>query len=274
MKSLLATIFVLCLLRPALSIYKINDTLTKPLYASDLAYLLKGNPSSHFPGPSMLNYLLYGTSEAGFYYYEFLQNYGIKSKNFNQGNLVIGNDGVLGGICYGDNHTVILPIQNSHIQEIPIANLNKYFPYGFTILNNYYSFDQNFLGSVYSTFAGSKFCQPCQMELQTFNNVELTSFLTGIYLNQTSLYDGKGINLYSYIQHYDYPTKKGIMLGCFYDENNNGSFSIGILDSNNNNSIPFVIDSYHDLSLNGNIHLKFNGKRGIYDLNAVFHLTA
>ena len=99
--------------------YNINHTFPV-LHSSYLALRLVGNESSDFPGSSFLNYILYGTKEQLFFYYEFLLNYGSKALNCSDGNLVIGNDALLGGICFGDNSEVIIPIYGSKIESVPI----------------------------------------------------------------------------------------------------------------------------------------------------------
>ena len=108
----------------------INNTLVDTDY---LAQSLVGYTSSNFPGSSFLNYALYGITEQRFYYYEFLQNFGEHVDTCYDRRLIIGNDGLLGGICLSST-TAIIPVPGSTIQHISISLLNKYFPNGYTFL--------------------------------------------------------------------------------------------------------------------------------------------
>ena len=77
-------------------IYSNSININNTLWLTDyLAQSLVGYTTSNFPGSSFLNYALYGITEQRFYYYEFLQTFGVKDYTCSDGNLIIGNDGLL-----------------------------------------------------------------------------------------------------------------------------------------------------------------------------------
>lgn len=198
MKIYVIGILFSILLNKVYSTQLINNTFL-PVSMMYIAEELIGLPSSNFPSSSMLNYILYGYFSTTFFYYEFLREYGQSTNTFDNGNLVIGNDGVLGGICYG-NQIVIIPIPNQAITRVPINYLNKYFPNGYSILQNTKVYDNYpYSGDVYGTFSGSKICDPCKMQLHTYKDYDLLSYKSVLYLQSRVIKEGNSISFYGYI---------------------------------------------------------------------------
>ena len=131
-------ILVLCILL-AIEIcttnFNINLTTSQFVIVKE-ANTLIGSSTKAFPKEAFINFILFGRSDVPFKYYDFISTYGYKTNMLAPSNLVIGNDGKLGGIAI-DNISVAIPIINGKVTKVPSSSLKKYFSKGFTILANY-----------------------------------------------------------------------------------------------------------------------------------------
>ena len=246
----------------------INDCFLAKL-RGDIALDLVGMPSSNFPGSSMLNYILYGTSDAGFSYKDFLNHYGYKVDYFPYGTVIIGNDGMLGGMYFWLGE-IVLPIKSQQIQLIKEDDLPKYFPNGYTILRNDNQFDNKpYSGNMSGKAGDYVICSSCNVDLLNYKDSDLFSLYTLFSLYQgEKLYDPY-INLYGYIENYNTTNKSGIMKATFYDASSTLEFVP--LNIDNNNSVYFTIDKQSDLSFHGNISLNYNGSLLNYIFEGKMH---
>ena len=241
----------------------INNTLSDPDY---IAYSVIGNASSNFPGSSFLNYALYGITEQRFYYYEFLQNFGEQGDSCPQSTLIIGNDGLLGGICYG--YYAIVPVPGSSIQIISNSLFNKYFPNGYTFLKRtaYFSFS-GYKGYTYTMVNSSTMCNPCNMSLYSYWDSPLFSYGSLYYFIQDEV-SGK-VPFYIYIHGYINQInlggiQKGAMHVAYVYSPGSGSTIYG---PNSENLIQFSIDVKNQFHFEGNLNMTINGSLSNYAFN-------
>jgi len=247
----------------------INDTNSDLGFIGDIAGLLVGSASSNYPGPSFLNFVLYGSRDAGFFYYHYITSYGYKVNTSVAGDLIIGNDGLLGGIVILGNQLVV-PIPGDKVTALPISQLSKYFLKGYTILRNDNKYTSRpYSGNIFGKFGTVNFCQPCFMSILSYNDTNMLTPQAVVYLNQATTATNNYIDFYGYMQQFNNSTQKGVMMMSFYSTSSNYGYSI--LDPANDNSIHFVIDTHKALVFNGNIFLNFSGKSNFYNFTAVMH---
>ena len=238
---------------------------------TNAAYQLCGKPSLNFPGSSMINYILFGISDTIFEYYQFLLYYGFKVNNFISGDLIIGNDGKLGGICV-DNEQVVIPVPNSNIQLIRKEQLQSFFPKGYTILRNNNDFDNTpYKGFIFGKVENRFSCNPCNISLLNYKISYKFYPETVIYLQQMKDERGLYIDLYGYIQEYDIKNLKGKINVAFNDRNIDSNQNF-ILDPANDNSISFYIDFYGDFIFEGNLIFMINKSTTFYNFTGLMHL--
>ena len=201
-------------------------------------------------------------------------NYGYKSTNFSYGNLVIGNDGSLGGICSHTNSNVIIPVPGSTIKEIPNSLINKYFPNGYTILKNPKSFDYcPYLGMVNSRLNSSIMCNPCNLSLETYRDQTLLSYGNLFHLNQVSNYYGFFIDIYGYFNQVNLGIAKGTMKS-FFTVSSSKSEPFYIFDPESPPLINFMINEYNEFLLEGYIDIPYNGSMSNYHFKAILTSNA
>ena len=245
----------------------INNTfnLTAAAY---VANELEDMSSSSFPGAALLNYILFGSTGSGFYYYQYLLSYGFKVSTIIHGDLIIGNDSTLGGICCEGN--VIIPVPGSVVTKVPIMNLPKYFPKGYTILRNNKTMDNiPFDGNIFGTIHDGKYCSPCEVQLKNYKDINIFTQLSIFWLDQVPTNGGLYVDFYGYTKDYNNITKRGTLMATYYQSSTDNSYYP--LELNNDNTIRFQMDSYNDLIFSGNILLYFHGFTGFYNFTGVMH---
>ena len=247
----------------------INNSFSS-IMRGDIANLLVGANSSNFPSSSMLNYILFGTNEIGYYLYEFLESYGHTVDSFAYGNLIIGNDATLAGICV-ETGKVVIPIPFSTIQSIPYKLLGKYFPKGFTILRNDNVPNKSYDGYLFGTLGGLNLCNPCSITFSTFDKDFIEEYSVFNLIQQKMLLNPY-INLFGYFQQFNYTLKQGKLMTSFYDSSSNDTYQL--LDPNHDNSIKYIIDFHGTFIFSGNIFLKFNNSLQNYSFTGEFDTSS
>jgi len=242
----------------------INDTFS--YWRNYLSEYLIGNPSSNFPGSSFLNYVSYGSNIQQFGYKEFLLNYGFKDTDCRDQSIIIGNDGMLGGFCFGFNYKFIIPVPRSTIQMIPLSSISDYFPKGYTILRNPKYFDSiPYSGTLYSSTDSSTICDPCNIDLRTYEDAQVFSYGSLFGLYQQSNSENFYINFFGYFQQANQRIKNGIMNVYFTISSYSPTFNI--FDPNSHPLINFVIDSNNQMKFQGNFQMKINDELVNYKFN-------
>ena len=195
-------------------------------------------------------------------------NYGYRVTNMTHGDLIIGTDATLGGIICDDN--LVLPIPGDIIDRIPIPQISKYFPKGYTILRNNKTFDDlPYQGNIFGTILNYTLCNPCTVDLIHYKDSNVFTPQSLFWLKQEPNHEGRFINFYGYTLEYYPLLKRGIMQGVFYHSSSDDEYYP--LEVGNDNSIYFQLDSYNDLIYTGNILLDFHALYHYYNFTGVMH---
>jgi len=111
--------------------FNINNSFPNGFIAKE-ANIMIGQPSSLYPGNSLLNFLLYGHADASFSLKDLATQFRTITTFIDQGYIIISKDYNLSGV-FLDRESFLFPIPNGQLQKIPKASLDKYFPKGYII---------------------------------------------------------------------------------------------------------------------------------------------
>jgi len=248
----------------------LNINITNPLSTSiaALAGILVDIPSAKFPFENFLKYVLYDHIIPDYTYKDFLNLYGVKTNNLYAGNLVIGNDSILGGIVSSTADSVIINVPNDVIQKVPFYLLPKYFPKGYTILQaTYDNLYSGASGSVQGTFQGKAWNF---QYFYFFQKLDSALFYVDKPLNIWVSFNPSNYNPYisafGYISEWDNSSSSGKFIIQYYWLIKGSTFDPSMIFFTNNiydNSVT-ISKSGSAYKIYGSIMLDFSGSTGYY----------
>ena len=251
---------------------KSNINNTVPFRIADNgANLLIGIPSSHFPGSSMINFVLYGHSDMGFSYLDFLHSYGINSSYLEPGDLVIGSDGELGGIA-DFNNNIVIPVPFSTVQDFPQNQINHFFPHGYNILKNPNDIDTfKYRGMEKGQIGDTDICLQCDVVLMCHNVSNTFDIYNIVYLAINDNCHVGYAQLYGYISSFDSKAKNGSMMIFFYETFNKINVVRHFLytDEDQDNTVMFTLDAINNMQYNGSIYVLFGYLKDFYKFSGI-----
>jgi len=232
------------------------------------AELLLDIPSFNFPRASFINFVLYGHTDTNFTYKDFLSSYMYSIDKFLYGNLVIGNDGQLGGIVLY-NGNVAIPIPGGEITEVPNYLMNKFFPNGFTILETPPIVYNRLYGPENATFNGISICNTCGIILETPNSDHDLFIENNFYLKWVGSPDYSfGIGLYGYLKAFDpisiVGTIRAIMYLIYYYQK---ADIYNFTEENKENTYTIRKIGVYQYNIDGSIHIYINNTEGLYNFH-------
>jgi len=161
----------------------------------------------------MLNFLLYGSTNDSFEYKDFLSSFGTIVSNASYGDIVIGNDALLGGILTINNECII-PIPNGNITIVTQSHLKTYFPKGYifrrTPVKNYTL--NSYSGTIYNSVRGLYICHPCQIDLWSYKDVPLFTEQSVFHIDQHYELHKPYIHMNGYFTNFDTVNQTGVMV--------------------------------------------------------------
>ena len=233
---------------------------------SFFAELLQGTPTSMYPRENFINYVLYGQTAIHFYYIQFLTSYGTKISQFYEGSLVVGNDANLGGIVIMSGN-VAIAIPGSQVTFVPIDQIDKFFPKGYTILYNRDPKETYFWGdNQSSTLTNLLICPQCFSEFLSIQDDPANVQVNYPYRITIYNYDIPfQLHMYGFVQSFDSTQKKGVMKVNWYQIPAKGQSSMFLADPNYSNLVQVILNANNTISLQGSVYIIFVSVKGIYN---------
>ena len=208
--------------------FGINRT-SNPQLISAMAMILVGSSSSKYYKESFINYVIYGRYDDLFTYQELFYGFGVEANSTSEGSLIISKDFKLGGVVIWDDR-VVIPIQGSIITQIPINQIDKFFPNGYIIKNstgNYYLWGN---GLENSTFNGDVVCTDCQNEYGFSENDLFYSENNRFWIKWGRMI-GLDIFSFGYLSNYEKTTGKGIINIYMYYANSSEFYNYSLMNN-------------------------------------------
>ena len=162
---------MLCIL--LLSLYALNFNINSSNangFVADEARNLIGKPSSQFPGISLILFVLYGHTDLNVTLKDLFYRFRTKTNQIEDGAIIISNDLSLGGVIIDDSNFVISLIGSSIVQ-IPLSQINKYFPKGYTMKSTTFKpilYPVNITSAKINT---TEFCKNCNYSFFWFDQL-------------------------------------------------------------------------------------------------------
>lgn len=265
MYNYIPTISILFLLNIFIgSSFNINDTSGSYLIAVT-AQLLLGTPSSKYIGEHFLNFVLYGHDDIMFKYSDFMTNYGSIGGNPFRGSLVIGNDFKLSGIGLSPkNNSVAIPIPGSVITSVPVSNLSKFFPNGYTVIQSPYEFYLLGYGYENSTYNSQIACNDCMTYFSFPNNTD-DVYSQYIFFEKFSGATPFLLTVYGYLQTYSSSFGIGEVAVYFYRTIYNDSDVYSLVDEQYYNKYSITNHRDWNMTYTGSVYVHFLDQQGYYN---------
>jgi len=105
-------------------------------WAVEEAFQYIGADSQDVTPLNLILRTLYGHTDLPYTLPYLLANFGNKTTTISRGNLIIGNDGLLGGIVI-DTENAIIPVPDGKVSVINSFHWNTYFPNNYTMKQNF-----------------------------------------------------------------------------------------------------------------------------------------
>lgn len=261
-KIFLGYLFILVFI-PILKSFDINAT-SYYQYMGKEAEAMVGIPTSNFPHEAFINYILYGHTDVPFTYNDFLLSFGDTTTDLDTGYLVIGNDGLLGGIAIDDS-SVAIPVPYSTIQNIPVGILYRYFPNGYSIFPTNQTLSYWYAGDENSSFENVTKCKDCLVGMQT-TNFDPNFLIEGNFLAKRLFgnWDYLSVNLFGYLQEYNKDAQTAIVKINFYDTDFNGRYLFYAVDEADDTKMNMSIDENQNITFSGGFKVNIGFETGIF----------
>lgn len=261
------TLFAICLVS---SSFNINLTSINYIMSTE-ARMLLGVPTSQFPRESFINFLLYGHTDVNFTYQDFISSYGSKTNITWEGYLIIGNDLKLGGMvmAWGDVITVAVPIPGSTITNVPLNQLNKYFPNGYTILESKsmeYTYGN---GRENSSFNNQKICENCYAGFSFADDLGVDIFQPNFFYLKWAFSNIRGINFeaYGYLKQFESKTNNGLVKIYSYMTEYQGSINHYFTDDRYSNFYNISTKDRNNFTYKGSLWAEIANSSQYYNFS-------
>jgi len=232
------------------------------------ARLFLGYPTSHFPKESFLNFLLYGRTDVNFTYKDFMNSYGKKVSEPDEGYLIIGNDLKLGGMVLDSITTVAVPVPGGKIIEVPFAQLSKYFSDGYTIIASRGELSMYGTGEEIATYGEIKICDDTCLSGFGFADgpevdpIQLYNFFEKWNMGYPVRLD---FHLFGYLKEFDFNIYKGKIKINFYFVFGEGEDTYFLVNDSYSNLIDISSHDHKNFTFQGSFLIDIPKYSNLYN---------